>query len=407
MAARTLSVTLAVLLAAGPAAACPFCSAQGQTLSGEVTQADLIVLGLLSNAKQDPADITKGSTDLTVQAVIKPHPFLEGKTVVKLPKYLPDGARATDTKFLVYGAVFTRPADTAAAALAGGSVFSNPDTAVFDPYRGVPVAPTSQLPQYLQGAIAVRDKDTTAKLRYFFDYLDNPDLEIATDAMMEFGNTDYKDVRELAKGLPADRVLKWLKDPNTPPSRYGLYGLFLGHCGKREDAAAVRALLDDPAKAKSSGVDGILAAYILLDPTAGWEYLLNLLKDPAQEFSSHYAGLRTLRFFYEFRPDVLTKDQILTGMKALVAQKELADLPIEDLRKWGRWDQTDLVLGFAKVESHNKVPIIKRAILRFALAAPADQTAAKAYVEQIRREDPERVKYVEQTLADEAPPAKK
>ena len=119
----------------------------------------------------------------------------------------------------------------------------------------------------------------------------------------------------------------------------------LGHCGKKADAAAVRALLDDPVKSKSSGADGLLAAYILLDPAAGWEFLYGQLKDPAQEFSTHYAGLRTLRFFYEFRPDVLKPEQLLAGLKALVAQKELADLPMEDLRKWGRWDQTDSCSG--------------------------------------------------------------
>ena len=94
-------------------------------------------------------------------------------------------------------------------------------------------------------------------------------------------------------------------------------------------------------------------------------------------------------------------------MRALVAQKELADLPMEDLRKWGRWDQTDYVLGFAKVDSHAKVPLIKRAILKFALAAPKDVTAAKAYVEQARKDDPERVRYMEQLLADEPPPPAK
>lgn len=408
MLARLPVAALMALLVAGPAAAlCPFCSSQGQTLSGEVQQADLIVLGTLSNAKHDPADPTRGTTDLAIKSVIKPHPFLAGKTTVTLPKYLPDGAKASDTLFLVYGAVFTRPGEVAVAAVAGGGVLADPAATVFDPYRGVPVPPTSPLPQYLQGAIAVREKEAPARLRYFFDFLDSPDQEIAADAMMEFGNADYKDVRELAKTIPADKVLRWLRDPNTPPSRYGLFGLMIGHCGKREDAAAVRALLDDPVKSKSSGADGLLAAFILLDPQAGWDYLYKLLQDPSQEFSTHYAGLRTLRFFYEFRPDVLKPEQLLAGLKALVEHKELADLPIDDLRKWGRWDQTDYVLSFAGKESHNKVPIIKRAILKFALSAPKDNAAAKAYVEQVRKEDPERVKYVEQLLADEPPPAAK
>ncbi|MFO0849231.1 MAG: hypothetical protein U0871_11850 [Gemmataceae bacterium] len=400
---RSLLALLALAATTVAAVACPFCSTQGQTLSGEIATADLIVLGTLTNAKPDPADITKGTTDLVIESVIKPHGYLAGKKVLVIPRYLPDAARAGDTKFLVYGAVYTKPADLTAAGLTGGWLLTRPETVVFDPYRGVPMRSDSALPLYLQGAIAVREKDTPARLRYFFDYLENPDLEISTDAMMEFGNTEYKDVRALAEKLPGEKVLKWLQDPNTPPSRYGLYGLMVGHCAKKEDAVKLRALLDDPARAKSSGVDGLMAGLILLDPKLGWDHLTALIKDPNQEFATHYACLRTLRFFWEFRPDVIGKDKVLAGMRDLVALKDLADLPIEDLRKWGCWDQTDYVLGFAAKESHNKTPIIRRAILRFALSAPASHAAAKQYVEQARKEDPERVKFVEQTLADDKP----
>jgi hypothetical protein len=392
---------LAALVASS--ASCPFCSAQGQTLSGEVAQADLIVLGNLTNAQADPADPTRGRTDLTVRAVVKPHPYLDGRPVLTLPRYLPNDAKAEGTLFLVYATVSGRPTDAATAAAAGGAVFANPSAAGFDPYRGVPVPPGSVLPDYLKGAIAVREKDTTSRLRYFFDYLDNADPDIAQDAMMEFGNTDYKDVRTLAVSLPADRVLKWLQNPGTPASRYGLYGLFLGHCGKPADAPTVRALLDDPKVARSSGIDGLMAAYVMLDPAAGWAYLNGLVTDGKQDFSVHYAALRTLRFFWEYRPDVLPPEKVLDAVKALVAHKDLADLPMDDLRKWGRWELTDYVLGFAKQDSHAGVPIIKRAILKFALSAPKDNAAAKAYVDEVRKADPDRVRYVEQLLADEAP----
>ena len=45
------------------------------------------------------------------------------------------------------------------------------------------------------------------------------------------GNADYKDYHEMAKHLPADKIAKWLQDPNTPAFRYGLYASMLGHCG--------------------------------------------------------------------------------------------------------------------------------------------------------------------------------
>ena len=55
--------------------------------------------------------------------------------------------------------------------------------------------------------------------------------------------------------------------------------MMLGHCGKPEDAKALRALLDDPDRVFSSGLDGVLAGYILLDHKAGWEYLVKLIKN--------------------------------------------------------------------------------------------------------------------------------
>ena len=100
---------------------------------------------------------------------------------------------------------------------------------------------------------------------------------------------------------------------------------------------------------------------------------------------------------------MVPQKQVVEGMKVLVGQSDLADLPMEDLRKWGCWDLTDFVLTFADKPSHNSIPIVKRAILRFALAAPADHAKAKAYVEVVRKQDPERVKFVEQTLKDEQP----
>src|SRR5262249_36012428 len=152
--------------------------------------------------------------------------------------------------------------------------------------------------------------------------------------------------------------------------------------GKAEDTKALRALLDDPNRSYTSGLDGVLAGYVLLDPKAGWDYVLGIIGDAKKDFSVRYAGLRTIRFFWEWRRDVIPGKQVLEAMKVLMAQPDLADLPIEDLRKWKAWDLTPTVLGYAAKESHNTTPIVNRAILKFALAAAADpkNTAAIEFV---------------------------
>jgi len=377
-------VAAALLNFTPPANACPACGPpSGQTLTSEVAQADFILYGTLGNAKPDPKDpgTSKGTTDMTIEAVIKGHPLVKDKKVFVIPRFVPPDVKPT--KYMVFFNIVN------------GDV---------DPYRGVAVGPDSKLPEYVKGALEVRQKDNVTRLRYFFDHLESNDIEISGDAYNEFAMAEYKEVVELAPKLPAETLMKWMKDPNTRASRYGLYGMLLGHCGKAEHAKAIRALLDDPDRKFNSGIDGMMMGYILLDKKDGYDYLMKLVSDPEKEFLVKHAGLKTLRFFWEYRPDVLTKKQLLDGMTALLAHPDIADMPIDDLRKWKAWEMTAAVLKYAKVETHNTLPINRRAILKFALAAswadPKNAEAA-AYVAQARKDDPDRVKLIEDLLKDE------
>jgi hypothetical protein len=394
---RLLAAALALVMTAAAATACPFCSAQGTTLSGEVAEADFIVLGRMVNPRRDPTDITKGETDLVIDSVVKP----------LVPRYVPVDPAAKDAKFIVFCKLYTPAVYTAAAAVASGALLADTRITILDAYRGEPVEGKSNLADYLKGAIAVRDKPTPDRLHYFFKYLDAPDLVISTDAMNEFAAADYPQVRAMSKTLPAEKVLSWIKDPNTPQSRLGLYGLFIGHCGKPADAVVLRQLLDGTESRFIGGLDGVLAAYTLLDPKAGVAYLDQLIADPKSDFQVRYAVYKVFTFLWDYRQDIVKPDAIVAGMLKLMAIPDMSDLPMETLRKWGRWELTDTVLGYTKVKSHNDVPIVRRAILKFAIAAPATKAEAKAYVESVRKDDPDRVKYVEQTLQDELAPAKK
>lgn len=369
-----------------PAAACPGCGPPtGQTLTNEVAQADFILYGTLDNAKPDPKEpgSTKGTTDMVIDAVVKEHALVKDKKVFTIPRYVPPDQKPA--KYMV---------------------FFNVVNGDIDPYRGVVVGTDSKLPEYVKGALGVKGKDAVSRLRYFFDYLESPEIEISADAYNEFAVAEYKEVAELAPKLPTDVLLKWLRDPNTRASRFGLYGLLLGHALKDQASLAVevRKLLDAPDSKFTSGLDGMLMGYVLLDPKAGYEYLMKLVADPEKEFLVKHAGLKTLRFFWEYRSDVLTKKQLLEGMTVLLTHPDLADMPIDDLRKWKAWELTPEVLKYAGKESHNTLPINNRAILKFAMAASwADpkNAAAAAHVEKVRKENPERVKLVEELLKDE------
>jgi hypothetical protein len=359
-----------------PADACPFCTMQGQTLTQDVNQASMVLFGTLKNAKLDPnGEFGQGTTDFEVEAVVKKHDILNGKKVITLPRYVPSD-KDNKYKFLIFCDVFK------------GKI---------DPYRGVAVKADSNIVKYLTGALAVKDKPISERLKHFFEFLDDPDIEVSNDAYKEFGNADYKDFRDMAKDLPADKIAKWLQDPNTPAFRYGLYASMLGHCGTRKDAEVLRKMLDDPQKRLASGVDGVLAGYVMLQPKEGWSHLRDVLKDPKKEFMLRYAALRAVRFFWEFRPDVVDKKEMVDAILLLLPQGDIADLAIEDLRKWGCWEVTDRVLELWGQKSHD-VPIIKRAIMRFMLSCPPQNAPAAQFVRMMRKKDPEWVKDVEELL---------
>ena len=102
MRSRCLALIAAALVFAIPAPtpACPFCSATGETLGGEVAQADFILYGTLSNAKRDPDEFNKGNTDLSVELIIKDNEWLKGKKFVTIPKFLQPAKK--DAKQLVF-----------------------------------------------------------------------------------------------------------------------------------------------------------------------------------------------------------------------------------------------------------------------------------------------------------------
>jgi len=367
-------LVLAALIAlpAAPVRACPFCTMQGQTMLGETGQATIVLYGKLGQAWE-----AKDETELLVESPIK----VDGKVVARdakkviLNRYFYPTEGPEKVRLLVFGEVFQGKADY---------------------YRGKAFRADSKVVEYIQGALKVKDKKVPDRLRYFFAYLDDADVEISNDAYTEFGNADYSDFKQMASELPADRVRKWLRDPDTPTFRLGLYASMLGHCGKEADAAVLKELLDDPDKRSGSGVDGALAAFVLLKKSAGWEYLKESLKNEKNDFLYRFAALRAVRFLYNERPDVVGKKALLDGVCVLLDQEDIADLGIEDLRKWQAWDRADKVLAVVNKEPY-KHSIVKRAILRFCLQAK-DNKAAQQYVAERRKADPEAVADAEELL---------
>jgi hypothetical protein len=372
---------LAWTLVAAPTSArcCPFCSQDKiPTLAGDYNQALMVLVGSFTNAK-----LSEGTTDFTIEKVLKTHAFLksdkvktiDGKQILTLPRYLPQAKN----KFVIFCDVYKDQ---------------------IDPYRGIEIQQGSDVVPYLTGAVKLKDQPLGERLRYSFDHLNSPDLEVAMDAYRDFARTDYKDYMEMARRLPAETLASWLQDSKTPPYRFGLYASLIGLCGKPEHGKILRAMIDDPEKRKGSGIDGMLVGYVALEPKDAWTYLTSLLKDDKEDFLMRYAGLRTIRFMWDYRPDLVSQKDLVDGLALVLAHADMADFAIEDLRKWKRWEMTDKVLDLFGKKSHD-VPVVKRAILRFALQCP--RARARSFVEAQRKRDADWVKDTEELLKLESP----
>ena len=374
------AITLGMLgLLTGSATACPFCAAEGQTYSTELNLAQIVVV-----ARPISADIDKETTEIEIETVIKDDPSRGKKTRFVLSRYIDPTPLGTKGKFLFFCEIYKDKLDA---------------------YRGMFIKEDSKLPAYCQKLVGLKGKPASVRLETLFTYLDHSDLDVSGDAYKEFAYADYKDLKAMYKGLPAEKILKWIKSPDTPSVRMGLYASMLGHCGKAKDAIALRAILDDPDRRTGSGLDGTLAGYIMLDPKAGWEYTLGVLKNSKEDFYFRYAVLRGVRFLYDYRSDLITKKQIVDGLCMLLNQKDIADLAIEDLRRWQHWEVADKILAIEKTEVYEQ-PIVKRSMLRYALQCKGN-AAATAYVAERRKADKESVDDAQELLDLETTNAKK
>jgi hypothetical protein len=375
---RLSALTLILLHAVPPAApACTLCSGNPQTavtVRLAAQQAKLVLYGTMSNPRLDPAGAAapgSGRTDFRIDQVLKSDPFLAGKHVIEVPRYVPVDPK-TPARYVLFCDVYNGK---------------------LDPYRGMP-APSAETLAYVRGALALDPKNTVANLLFFFRYLDHADQDLANDAFIEFAKANDQEIGQVAARLAPDKVRRLLLDPKTPPERLGLCAFLLGACGGPRDAELLRGMLDRPSERVGKAYDGILGGYIQLQPRAGWDLAVAILADGRKPFPDRFAVLRTLRFYHAWKPEETRRD-VLRGLGVLLDQGDIADMAVEDLRRWQMWDLTDRVLAQFGKQSH-AAPIMRRAIVRYALSCPRPEAAR--FVAELRRQDADLVADVQESL---------
>jgi hypothetical protein len=377
-----LALPLLVLLAAlpCPAPACSLCGVNLQqlpTFRQEAAQphARAILIGTAQNPTVKP-DGT-GETELQLKHVLRNDPVLGDRKVVVLPRYLPVTDKKDPPRWLVFCDVFKGQ---------------------LDPYRGVPLHSDDGI-EYVKKALTLDAKDTVANLAFFFKYLEHPDKEVAADAFLEFAKATDQDIGRAASKLSPDKLRTWLGDKKTPPERLNIYALLLGACGGDGDATFLQSLLKEPGERYSAAYDGILAGYMHLRPREGWELALTTLGDARKNLQLRLAVVRTLRFYHGYQPKE-SRPQVMKGMEIMLAQPDLADLAVEDLRRWQVWDLTRDVLALYGKKGYD-APLMQRTLLRYALCSK--DPAVVEFMRQRRKEEPDLVKEVEESLEFEKP----
>jgi hypothetical protein len=380
----TAWLTLATaLLLPCPSPACTFCGSNPQTtptLRQSAAQAKIILYGTMVNAK--PNGLGGGTTEMKIERRLRTDPLLGDTKSVVIQRYIPGDAK-DPPKFLLFADIFNGK---------------------FDFYQGVPVK-SATLVDYFKGALDLDVKDRPATLRYFYRYLDSSDEAVASDAYLEFAKATDAEVGQVAHQLDPTKLQKLIQDPKTPVARIGLFSFLLGACGGSAEADVLRGMIEKPDARTALALDGTLAGYIQLKPRDGWDLVVNILKDGKRSFPERNAALGTVRFYHGWKGKEAEKE-VVRGLGVLLDQGDIADMAIEDLRKWQLWTLTNEVLAQYGKKSHD-APLMRRAIVRYALTCAKERGSfaeqAGKFLGERRKAEPDLVKDVEESLQFEKP----
>jgi hypothetical protein len=371
---------IVMLFAASAARACSYCSAGNanlQTYRQEARNSKFVVIGTLTNPRLVG---DAGYTDLAIDHVVKSDPAIAKLKTITLNRWHPVDAKKPP-RLLIFFDIYEGK---------------------FDPFRGVTLRGT-EARDYLRGALDLDDRDRVASLLYYFKYLDSADPDVAGDAFLEFAKATDQEIGAVGPKLEPAKLRRLIADPKTPAERLSVFAFLLGACGTKSDAETLAGMLNKSDERTATALSGILGGLIELRPEAGWKKTLELIDDPTRAYQDKLAALGAVRFFQIYKP-VEFRRPILAAMTTVVSHGDMADMAIEDLRRWKWWNLTRHVLAQYAKPTH-AAPLVKNSILRYALSCP-DADAA-AFIKAVRAAEPATVKEVEESLEFEKPAAPK
>ncbi len=198
--------------------------------------------------------------------------------------------------------------------------------------RYIKNAPAQSLPQ-------------VQRLPYYISFLENPDPLLSIDAWAEFANSTYDDVKAVKDQMPRAQLRQWIADPMMTPERLGLYGMMLGLCGDKEDAAflelqigAVPPTGKDHTQFFRYGTDGLMGGYLLLTGEDGVNFLEQTRLKPDVPTDSVHAAVQAMQFVWSYESSLIPQSRLKASMRRLLSNHDLRILTIANLARWKDWE---------------------------------------------------------------------
>lgn len=338
--------------------ACPFCSAVSQTIRQEMGVMDAVVIA--ETTSQSIRNEESGEVKMKVVRVLKGTEHVEADSFVTVVYF---GEVAEGRRFMLSG---VDPPNIQWSAL--------PLTKESEAY----VLKVTELPD-----------DGLERLKFFQNFLQSDDTMLSRDSYDEFAITPYPIVQSLKPFMNHAELVKWIQEPEMPADRKRLYLTMLGVCGTEADVPMLEKMLTGTEPSSRAGLDALIACYLILAGEDGLE-LVNkqFLANKQAPYADTYAAIMAIRF-HGTETDKIPRSSLVKSLHLVLDRKDLADLVIPDLSRWGDWSQIDRLVGlFIEAEEDNnwiRVPVVN-----YLRACPKPE--AEAALEKLREIDPESIR---------------
>ncbi len=339
--------------------ACPFCNAVSQTLRQEMAVMDAVVIAIA-------VDRENARNEETGEVLMRVEKVLKGDALVEVGQ---------EVNAIYYGDVKS------------GRTFmlSGVDPPKMQ-WSCLPLSPRAE--NYLL-KVTKLPEDDVARLRFYYDFLQDEETMLSRDAYDEFAIAPYSAVKQLAPEIDHKALVSWINDPEATVDRRRLYLTMLGVCGDEKDLPMLEEQLRSTQKSTRSGLDALVACYLTLSGEKGLALVDELfLKNSKAPYADTYAAIMAIRF-HGTEGDVIARSALVESLHHVLDRKDLADLVIPDLARWSDWSQIDKMKElFLDADPDNnwvRVPVVN-----YLRACPLPE--ATQALKELEKVDPESVK---------------